>query len=58
MELSVDLIGTEGSDIIGDEKLVNVKGVVEGFVVTAAGVDLVIALGEASPRVSELSLTE
>lgn len=52
VELSVDLIVTEGRDIIGAEKIVDVKGVAEGFVAMGVGVDLILMLAEGSEAVS------
>lgn len=60
LELSVDLIAIKGEDIIGDERLVIVTGVVEGFPVVGAGVDLILMLvaGSDGGVKSELNLTE
>lgn len=59
VELSVDLI-VEGKDITGGERLVNVTGVVDGFVAVGAGVDFILVLVEVSEAgvESELTLTE
>lgn len=60
VELSVDLIVIEGEDIIGDERLVIVTGIVEGFPAVGVGVDLIVKLvaGSDVGVESELSLTE
>lgn len=56
VELGVDLIVIIGEDIIGDERLVIVAGVVEGFAAVSRGVDLISVLVEEAGV--ELSLTE
>lgn len=57
VELCVDLIVIVEEDIIGGERLVNVRGVVESCVMVGIGIDLILMLAEAAVE-SEFDLTD